>query len=477
MPAWPAEQVALPEASIGPYSIVRLIREGGQGRVYLGYDRRLHRQVAIKVHALPSSRAQRRRAISEARKAAGISDVRVVQIFDVIESRGYLAIIMEYVPGCDLEELINRVRLSVPAVIRIGADIAAALSMAAEKRVVHGDVKAGNVLVSRAGRAKLADFGIARVAGARADGAGSPAVAAPEQAADAPADLRSDLFSLGCLLYRMLSGVPPFPVGAEPVRAPGRYRQPPPLEVLHPGGGEIPLALRQLVADLLHGDPQLRVQDTHRVRQVLRNAARAYPLARADSLAVEAAACFRPESSGDIPPQIPLELRRHGRSRLVRRGLEFWGQQFRRLRPFVQGTLLLIVCLVLFMLFESLTMHLPPRVHFEKPEISLEASLPYVDDFGSRWLMRAVQSAVEARIGPMQVSGSAVPQNYFLHLASRAPQIVVSTSLHCSKVLCVFFVSRRDQDGYQYRHALIPPQLPRRDWESLLEQRTAELFP
>ena len=87
------------ESSIGPYSILRLINGGGQGRVYLGYDRRLHRQVAIKIHRLPASDVARRRALQEARLVAGVQSPRMVQIYDVVQSSDYLAMVMEYVPG------------------------------------------------------------------------------------------------------------------------------------------------------------------------------------------------------------------------------------------------------------------------------------------------------------------------------------------------------------------------------------------
>lgn len=88
---------------IGCYRLVRLIKGGGQGRVYLGYDSRLRRQVAIKIYNLPDGRGNRRQVLTEARKASSINCPQVVQIYDLIESADHLAMVMEYVPGCDLE--------------------------------------------------------------------------------------------------------------------------------------------------------------------------------------------------------------------------------------------------------------------------------------------------------------------------------------------------------------------------------------
>ncbi len=465
------------ESRIGPYTILRLIRQGGQGRVYLGYDRRLCRQVAIKVHTLPRGRAQRREALAEARKVAGLSDGRVVQIYDLIEARGYLAIVMEYVPGCDLEEILSQATLSVPAVIRVGIDLAAAIAAAAQDRVVHGDIKAGNVLVTREGRVKLTDFGVARQAGVGGPAAGSLQSAAPEQLRGEGADLRSDLFSLGCLLYRLLAGQHPFSRGRQTALAGRGECKPPSLDGLQPGGDPIPRELLELVDDLLRQDPGKRPQDTHRVRSELRCAARAFPLSRADSLREEARPWFRLESAADIPLHIPGDLLRRGRSRLVRRGLELWMAQFRRQRLTTQMAILLAIPLCALAAYEILSAHSPPRVHFAEPEISLSTTARPGWNPGSHWLMQTVLDAVEERTGPLQASGSVASSSYFAQLAGRSAQTVVSTSLRCSEVLCVFLITRRDGEEFRYRQALIPPNLPRRDWESLVAQGSAALFP
>lgn len=90
------------DTRVGPYRILRLINRGGQGSVYLGYDQRLGRRVAIKIGRLPQRRAARRRFLHEARLVASIQSAKVVQIHDVIESSEHLALVMEYVPGCGI---------------------------------------------------------------------------------------------------------------------------------------------------------------------------------------------------------------------------------------------------------------------------------------------------------------------------------------------------------------------------------------
>ena len=92
---------------IGPYQILRQINRGGQGRVLLGYDPRLHRRVAIKIYSLPMDRRGKKQALAEARLIAGLDSPRIVRIFDVIVVTNHLAMVMEYVPGCDLEEVLH----------------------------------------------------------------------------------------------------------------------------------------------------------------------------------------------------------------------------------------------------------------------------------------------------------------------------------------------------------------------------------
>ena len=125
------------DARVGPYRIIRLVNRGGQGSVYLGYDKRLQRRVAIKVYPLPVQRNSRRQLLKEARVVASLDSPRIVQIYDVIESQEHIAMVMEYVPGCDLEEFLTAVRPSLASILVIAGDLAAALSVARQQQIVH----------------------------------------------------------------------------------------------------------------------------------------------------------------------------------------------------------------------------------------------------------------------------------------------------------------------------------------------------
>ena len=281
---------------VGPYRILRLVNRGGQGSVYLGYDKRLHRRVAIKIYAMPAVRSDRKHLLREAQLVASIQSPKVVQIFDVIESSTHLALVMEYVPGCNLEEFLLAVRPSLASVVTVGADIAGALALAGQQHIVHGDVKAGNVLITEAGRAKLTDFGISRASGAGAPlqwAAGSYSALSPEQYLGQPLDERADLFALGSLLYRMLSAEQPFFRDGRLDPELLLKRSPRPLQEVVSAEVELPEQLVAIIDALLAKDPQRRPASTRPVRQVMHNVLRSLPVSAGNSLAREARSCFR----------------------------------------------------------------------------------------------------------------------------------------------------------------------------------------
>jgi eukaryotic-like serine/threonine-protein kinase len=308
---------------VGPYRILRLINQGGQGSVHLGYDKRLHRRVAIKIYRLPDSRKARKQLLYEARIVASIQSPKVVQIHDVIESGTHLAMIMEYVPGCSLEEFLNKVRPSLASLLTIGADVAGALALARQNHIVHGDVKAANVLITESGRAKLTDFGISR---SSSDGrssrwaAGSLSALSPEQFLGKPLDERADLFALGSLLYRMLCGQQPFFKNGQLDPQQLLKKPPRPLVEMVTGDVELPDPLVNIISALLEKDPQNRPPNTRRVRQVFRTVLLGLPVSAGNSLLREARPYFRRESPDDIPPLIPEDLAQQGRSALLPSG-------------------------------------------------------------------------------------------------------------------------------------------------------------
>ncbi|MEP6389298.1 MAG: serine/threonine-protein kinase [Halioglobus sp.] len=303
---------------VGPYQVLRLIKSGGQGRVFLAYDTRLQRKVALKLMPLLHGSKARSAQLQEARMLASINSERIVEIYDRVVSRHVMALVMEYVPGCDLEELLVDGGLPVSFTLAIAADVAAALAVVRQAGIVHRDLKASNVLVSCHGRAKLTDFGIANSSDSAIGNnvAGSLSALSPEQIRGDPTDVRSDLFALGCLIYRMLTGLHPFVLqgrlDVDAVLA-GRYleiaRVLPEVEA-----NAMPAGLVSLVDDLLQAPVELRPQNTHEVRRRLREISRDLPLALHSSVTDVAAPFFRAETPGELPPDIPLELIETGRS-------------------------------------------------------------------------------------------------------------------------------------------------------------------
>ncbi|HEX6850145.1 MAG TPA: protein kinase, partial [Candidatus Polarisedimenticolaceae bacterium] len=220
-----------PGGSLGPYRIRKLLGEGGMGRVFLAEDERLGRAVALKV--LSSEAADdpvaRERMFREARAASQIAHPNVAAVHDIGEVDGLFFITLEYVHGTPLSRRLLEGPLPVDALTRIGSQVARALEAAHARGVVHRDIKPSNILVDEHGTAKVVDFGLAlRVSGLVSDSegdtaaseedrltrtgyaAGTVAYMSPEQARGEAQDGRSDLFSLGTVLYEAATGTPPF---------------------------------------------------------------------------------------------------------------------------------------------------------------------------------------------------------------------------------------------------------------------------
>lgn len=250
------------------------------GEVYLAHDPRLEREVAIKrVRAGSGSDPTRRaRLLREARVAAGLGHPSIVQVHDLISEEGTDNIVMEYVPGPTLHEVLRHDALPLDEGLLVALSVAEGLSYAHRRGVLHRDLKAENVLLTPEGRAKIADFGIARRLlqegegdeGLTREGAivGTPRAMSPEQACGDPLSARSDLFSFGILLYEVFTGRSPFLAesGAETVRRILQHR-PPPVREVRP---ELPPDLSNLVEDLLEKDPVLRPRDANEVAGRLR---------------------------------------------------------------------------------------------------------------------------------------------------------------------------------------------------------------
>jgi eukaryotic-like serine/threonine-protein kinase len=290
----------------GRYRIVRKLGTGGMANVYLAEDQELGRRVAIKIlndrHANDDQFVERFRR--EAKNAAALSHPNVVSIYDRGDAEGTYYIAMEYLDGRSLKELIVA---RGPAPIHIAIDYArqilAAIRFAHRHGIVHRDIKPHNVLVDGEGRLKVTDFGIARAGASQMTEAGSIIGTAqylsPEQAKGAPVDQSSDLYSVGVVLYELLTGVVPFS-GETPVEIAmkhlSRIPEPPSSK-----RAEIPRDLDLVVMRALAKDPSERYQSADEMDADLRRISRGMAISPATEEAATAIIA-RP------PPTAPTEV-------------------------------------------------------------------------------------------------------------------------------------------------------------------------
>ncbi len=249
--------------TLGKYRVLKQLGAGGMGAVFLGIDEALDRKVALKV-MLPQHAAKakaKERFLREARAAAKVKSDHVITLHEVGEANGVPFIAMEYLQGQPLDEFLTENSNPTAAqILRIGREVAAGLADAHALGLVHRDIKPANLwLEAPKGRVKILDFGLARSQTEDVQltnsGAilGTPAYMSPEQAMGKPLDGRSDLFSLGGVLYRLCTGRLPFP-GQSPMEVLTRLatEEPMPVRGLNPA---IPEALATVVHTLLAKDP------------------------------------------------------------------------------------------------------------------------------------------------------------------------------------------------------------------------------
>jgi len=204
---------------LGHYEALEVVGRGGMGVVFRAFDTKLHRVVAIKALApqLATSSAARQRFVREARAAAAVTHDNVLAIHAVEDQSPVPYLVMQFIDGPTLQKKLDRTgQLPLKEILRIGLQIAEGLAAAHRHGLVHRDVKPANILLENGvERVKLTDFGLARAgddARLTQSGvvAGTPLYMSPEQAQGEAVDFRSDLFSLGSVLYAMCSGRPPF---------------------------------------------------------------------------------------------------------------------------------------------------------------------------------------------------------------------------------------------------------------------------
>ncbi len=264
--------------TLGTYVVSETIGRGGMGLVLKGHDPKLNRIVAIKVLApeLASNVTARKRFLREAQAAAAVSHNHVVTTHAIDEVENFPYIVMEYIAGRSLQDRIDQDGpLDTKRTLRIARQTALGLAAAHEQGLIHRDVKPANILLENGvERVKLSDFGVARAiddASTTQTGmvAGTPQYMSPEQAQGRRIDHRSDLFSLGCVMYAMCTGRSPF--RAETTMAALRRvcdDEPRPIEQINP---EVPDWLISMINRLLAKNPDDRFQSAAEVAEILGN--------------------------------------------------------------------------------------------------------------------------------------------------------------------------------------------------------------
>jgi urea transport system substrate-binding protein len=258
------------------YRILKLLGRGGMGVVFQAEDTHLQRIVALKVvpPEFAANSTARERFLREARACAQLKSDHVVTIYQVGQDRDIPFLAMEFLQGQTLEDRLEGERLPLREVLRIGREIAAGLAAAHERGLIHRDIKPSNIwLESPTGRVKLLDFGLARATGSRSDLTqtgrivGTPEFMSPEQGRGEELDVRSDLFSLGAVLYALCTGERPFQgPSVMAVLTALAVKTPRPIHELN---ANVPPPLVTLIECLLEKNPADRLASAEEVRQVL----------------------------------------------------------------------------------------------------------------------------------------------------------------------------------------------------------------
>jgi tetratricopeptide (TPR) repeat protein len=264
---------------LGPYRLLDQIGQGGMGEIWRAEDTRLGRKVAVKL--LPSGMARsslsNARFLQEARAASTLDHPNICSIYEIGETPDHqLYLVMPCYKGEPLQKRIARGALPVTEALDLAGQVARGLGEAHRNRIIHRDIKPANLMITEDGTLKILDFGIAKLAGqeglTRAGMVvGTLAYMSPEQLRGEPVDERTDLWSLGVVIYEMLAGRHPFPgEQAVVIRESILHGEPEPLRRIRP---DVPVELDRLIAALLSKDPAVRIPSAESVAAVLRKIA------------------------------------------------------------------------------------------------------------------------------------------------------------------------------------------------------------
>ena len=275
--------------TLGNYQVLDTLGSGGMGEVYKARDTRLNRLVAIKVlrNDLAASESCTQRFIQEAKSASALNHPNIVTIYDVFQCEGTDCLVMEYVAGKTLQELIPREGMRWNEALRIAVQVAEGLRKAHAADIIHRDIKPSNVMVPPDGPVKILDFGLAKLSesefpagddATRTSGpitqeglvVGTVSYMSPEQATGGPVDSRSDIFSFGSMLYEMLTGRRAFQEdSAVATLAAILHNDPAP-----PASPAVPRALLRILFKCLQKKPEDRWQDIGDVKLLLEDVAK-----------------------------------------------------------------------------------------------------------------------------------------------------------------------------------------------------------
>jgi len=251
---------------ISHYKIIEKLGEGGMGEVYLAEDTELDRKIAIKFLSphYTSDEKIKARFKREAKAAASLNHPNIITIYEVGEFEGKTYIAMEFVDGESLKELIDKNELSTNEVIDIVLQICEGLKIAHKAEVVHRDLKPGNILINKDGRVKIIDFGLAKLKGATKLTKDSVTIGtlhymSPEQAQGADVDPRTDIWSLGVILYEMITGNLPFQGVYEAAVLYSILNEEP--ELLTEHKVDVSEELQQIISNILKKNPDERYQN------------------------------------------------------------------------------------------------------------------------------------------------------------------------------------------------------------------------
>jgi tetratricopeptide (TPR) repeat protein/tRNA A-37 threonylcarbamoyl transferase component Bud32 len=298
--------------TISHYKIIEKLGEGGMGVVYKAEDTKLKRTVTLKFIRTQAMEVaeEKTRFVREAQAAAALDHPNICTIYEIDEVKGKTFIAMAYIKGQSLNNMIKSAPLRLEELLDIGMQVAQGLQEAHEKGVFHRDIKSSNIMVTNKGQAKIMDFGIAKLAGGTditkpATFMGTVAYMSPEQAGAEPLDHRTDIWSLGVVLYEMLTGQLPFKGDHEQVILHSVLnKSPQPVTSLRSG---IPLELEAIVNKCLEKDATERYQTSADLIADLKRLNRDMTTGKT---AMAAATATYPTPTATLPRPLPRLMRR-----------------------------------------------------------------------------------------------------------------------------------------------------------------------